>query len=268
LNPRRPGARAAALAPAVAVAFALIAAGLLSPRPASAQLPTWTAVDSAWFEIFQDDRLLGTEEYRSYFTNDTLVVGSTLRLTGVGEGSRLPRQKNTTMLSNARNSYPLLFQVISLAQDTTQTLAINCVFTDTAVVIYHESKDMGRGESIGLPPGRLYVLEPGIYAQVQTLAGDFARGSQVRRRQPVLIPSMRSVVDIHLTRGPKERLGQDGHVVETTRVELTDKLIKLVAWVDAEGRMWKMEAPGQGLRVERQVPTPAPASKARARKKG
>jgi hypothetical protein len=103
------------------------------------------------------------------------------------------------------------------------------------------------------------VLEPGIYAQVQTLAGEFLATKQDKRRQPVLIPSAQQVVELTLTRGPVEKLGQEGHVVTTTRVDITDKLTQLVAWVDADGRMWKMEAPGQGLRVERTLP---PAKKA------
>jgi hypothetical protein len=77
----------------------------------------------------------------------------------------------------------------------------------------------------------------------------------------VLIPSAGVVVDLFLTRGPREQLGQGSHIVETTRIAISDKLTELVAWVDDAGRMWKMEAPGQGLRVERPMPAPAAGSK-------
>jgi hypothetical protein len=165
------------------------------------------------------------------------------------------------------DSYPLVFQVIDFPRDTTrgQATAINCMFTDTTATIYREiTGTIGRGESIGLPPGRLYILEPGIYAQVQTLVGDFLATKQDKRKQPVLIPSAQQVVELVLTRGPVERLGQEGHVVTTTRVEITDKLTQLVAWVDANGHMWKLEAPAAGLRVERSLPA-APVTKARAK---
>ena len=264
---RRPGARAAALLlAAAAVALALFA---LPVRPAAAAMPeTWVLEDSTTFEIYQDEQMLGIEEYRLYRTNDTLIVGSALRLTGAGEQSNLPRQKNTTFLRRADSSFPLVFQVSEVGRDTMNSKAINCIFSDTTVMIYHEMRGGGKGEAIALPPGRLYILEPGIYAQVQTIAGDFVQRSQPRRKQPVLIPSARLVVDLFLTRGARERLGQGGHVVETTKVELTDKLTRLVAWVDDQGRMWKMEAPGQGLRVERAVPAVAakPKGKAKAKK--
>jgi hypothetical protein len=254
------GARAAALTIPAAIALALVL--VLAPAPPLAAQPTtWTLRDSATFEIYQDDRLLGVETFRTFRTNDTLVVGSALRLPGRAEGSSLPRLKNTTFLRRYDSSFPIVFQVSEVGEDSTVFRAINCVFNDTTVVVYKEDSGVGQGTTLALPPGRLYLLEPGIYAQVQTLAGDFVQSSQDKRKQPVLIPSAGVVVDLFLTRGPREQLGQGSHIVETTRIAISDKLTELVAWVDDAGRMWKMEAPGQGLRVERPMPAPAAGSK-------
>lgn len=265
-------ARAAALIPAFALALVLVVS-LAAPAvgPAQAQAPGWIPRDSSTFEIWQGDVMLGTEEYRVFQTGDTLIMGSTLRLAGAGPDSRLPLEKRTTFLRRALDSFPLVFQVIDIPRDTTRAKgsAINVMFSDTTAVVYREITGViGRGEAIGLPPGRLYVLEPGIYAQVQTLVGDFVATKQAKRRQPVLIPSAQQVVELTLTRGPIERLGQEGHVVTTTRVDITDKLTQLVAWVDADGRMWKLEAPGQGLRVERGLPVAKKAAKTPAKKAG
>ena len=268
-------ARAAALVPAFAPILVLLVSLLAGGAgPARAQATSWVPRDSASFEIYQGDVLLGTEEYRVFQATDTLIMGSTLRLAGAAPESRLPLEKRTTFLRRQLDSYPLVFQVIDIPRDTLdgkKATAINCIFTDTTAVIYREITGViGRGEAIGLPPGRLYILEPGIYAQVQTLVGDFLATKQNKRRQPVLIPSVQQVVELTLTRGPVERLGQEGHVVTTTRVDITDKFTQLVAWVDAEGHMWKMEAPGQGLRVERMLPAapPTPPTKKAGAKKG
>lgn len=261
---RRSGALAAAPTLATAFAFALLAFVTVAAPPwvgrAEAQLPGWTVLDSTTFEIYQDDRQIGEEQYRAYRSNDTLIVGSSLRLPGLPEGSLLPSVKNTTFLRRAADSWPLVFQVIESGRDTARTKSINCSFNDTTVIVLQESEGHGSGTAIALPPGRIYLLEPGVYAQVQALVGDFVRSTQDKRKQPVLIPSAKQIVDIYLTRGPKERLGQEGRVVETTRIDLTDKVVKLSAWVDKEGRMWKLEAPGQGLRVERALPDALPAA--------
>ncbi len=263
-------ARAAALVPAFALALGLVLSFAPSlVGPARAQAPGWVARDSASFEIWQGDVLLGREEYRVFQATDTLIMGSTLRLPGARPDSKLPLEKRTTFLRRSMDSFPLVFQVMEIPRDTTtgKANAINVLFSDTTAVIYREITGViGRGEAIGLPPGRIYLLEPGIYAQVQTLAAEFLATKQAKRRQPVLIPSAQQVVELTLTRGAVERLGNEGHVVTTTRVDITDKLTQLVAWVDGDGRMWKMEAPGQGLRVERTLPA-ATAAKPTTKKK-
>ncbi len=235
---------------ALAAAFAILVA-VLSAAPAVAQV--WTPQDSAKFEIYQDDRLLGIEDYRTFKTGDTLVITSALDLSGAREGSTLPRFKETMFLRKADSSYPIVFHVTELARDSTQT-SLNCVFRDTTVVIYRENKRGGVGDALALPPGRLYLLEPGIYAQIQTLLGDFVQSSQNKRKQSVLIPAVGQVVEVTLSRGPRENLGQDRFLVKTTRVDMTDKLTTLSAWMDSGGRMWKLEAKAQGLRVERLLP--------------
>lgn len=238
---------------ALAAAFALflVVSGAALARPAAAQV--WTPQDSAKFEIYQDDRLLGIEDYRTFKTGDTLVVTSALDLSGAREGSTLPRFKETMFLRKADSSYPIVFHVTEMQRDSSQT-SINCVFRDTTVVIYRENKRGGVGDAIALPPGRLYLLEPGIYAQIQTLLGDFVQSSQNKRVQQVLIPAIGQVVEVTLKRGPRENLGQDRFMVKTTRVDMTDKLTNLSAWLDSGGRMWKLEAKAQGLSVERLLP--------------
>ena len=264
-------ARAATLAPAFALALGLVLSFAPSlVGPARAQAPGWIPRDSSSFEIWQGDVLLGTEEYRVFQATDTLIMGSTLRLPGAPANSRLPLEKRTTFLRRELGSYPLVFQVMEIPRDTTHMkgTAINVTFSDTTAIIYREITGVvGRGEAIGLPAGRIYLLEPGIYAQVQTLAADFLGTKQEKRRQPVLIPSAQQVIDLMLRRGPVERLENQGHVVTTTRVDMTDNLTQLSAWIDADGRMWKMEAPGQGLRVERALPPKPKAVKPPAKKK-
>ena len=269
---RRSGRLAApggAFAPALALFFV---AAVVAARPAPAAVAqvvpsTWTAVDSATFEIYQNDRQLGDESYRAYRTNDTLIIGSSTQLPGAPAGSPLPAAKTTTFLRRAMDAWPLIFQVYEVHRDTSQNRTISCAFNDTTVIVFHEVGRQGSGTALALPPGRLYLLEPGIYAQVQTLVGDFVRSTQNARKQSVLIPSAKVIVDVHLKRGIREKLGQAGRVVETTQVELTDKLTTLVAWVDDQGRMWKLEAPGQGLRVERALTADMPVAKPAAKKK-
>jgi hypothetical protein len=225
---------------------------------------TYEIRQQASFDIYNGQTRLGTEKFRIYASHDTLITASTVRLDGAAPDSRLPFEKRTSFLQRAYDSYPLIFQITEQPRaDTTNTLALNCVFRDTVATIYREGNGRGIGTSVALPPGRLYLLEPGIYLQVQLLLADFLAGSQQTRKQPVLIPSMEQVVDLWLTRGPVEAVVVRGKRHDAQRVDFTDKMTNLVGWMDSGGRLLKLEAPGQGLRVERgpEVTSAKPAAK-------
>lgn len=236
---------------------------------------TYEVKQQASFDIYNGTTRLGTEKFRVYATHDTLITASTVRLDGASPDSPLPFEKRTSFLQRAYDSYPLVFQITEQPRsDTTATLALNCIFRDTVATIYKENTGRGIGTSVALPPGRLYLLEPGIYLQVQLLLADFLAGSQQTRKQPVLIPSLGQVIDLYLTRGPMEAVVVRGHKVDAQRVDLTDKLTNLVAWMGTDGRMMKLEAPGAGLRVERgpeiseKAPAKAGVKKATAKRSG
>lgn len=227
-------------------------AQVVTDAPNRPVVATYEVRQQASFEIWSGERRLGTEIFQIYATHDTLITASTVRLDGASPQSTLPFEKRTTFLQRAYDSYPLLFQITEQPRsDSTATMALNCVFRDTVATIYKEARERGVGTSVALPPGRLYILEPGIYLQVQLLLADFLAGSQDKRKQAVLIPSAEQVVDLYLTRGPMEAIVVRGKRVDAQRVDFTDKLTMLVGWVDREGRLWKLEAPGAGLRVER-----------------
>jgi len=233
----------------VAVAILLC---VLAPSARADVTDTYEIRQQASFDIYNGQTRLGTEKFRIYASHDTLITASTVRLDGAGPDSRLPFEKRTSFLQRAYDSYPLVFQITEQPRaDTTDTQALNCVFRDTVATIYKEGSGRGVGTSVALPPGRLYLLEPGIYLQVQLLLADFLAGSQQTRKQPVLIPSMEQVVDLWLTKGPVESVVVRGRKVDAQRVDFTDKMTKLVGWMDTGGRLLKLEAPGQGLRVER-----------------
>lgn len=225
---------------------------LFAASPARAQVESYEVRQQASFEIWSGNTRLGIEKFRIYATHDTLISASTVRFDGAPANSGLPFEKRTTFLQRAYDSYPLLFQIVEQPRDDTlRTMSLNCVFRDTMATIYKEVEQRGVGTSVALPPGRLYLLEPGIYLTVQLLVADFAAGTQETRRQPVLIPSLEQIVELHLTRGPVEAIVVRGRRVDARHVGITDKLTELIAWVDEKGRLWKLEAPGQGLRVER-----------------
>jgi hypothetical protein len=246
----------------------------LSPSPAasaaSAAADPRADRDSSYFTISQDGRAIGREEFVHYVQHDTVFSYSTVTLDGLPKDSPVPLVRRTTFLQRRIDSYPMFFETISTPRDTAASLSISCVFSDTTVVVYREIKQRGLGEALALPPGRLYILDPGVYHPIQLLMADFLGMSQDRRQQKVFIGANNTFATLSLTRGVQRTLRAGGRSRLLTSVQLKDESAEFVGWLDDAGRMWRLEAVGQGLMIERAPETKkgaAPKRSASSKKK-
>jgi len=257
----------------LAATFAALSAMPLTAAAPAATAPTATpgpAADFAVktqdssFEIYAGEHRLGTEKFSIYTIADTVIMTSQVTLDGVAAESTLPLTKSAAFRQRAYDSYPVAFVAEEHPRrDSTYVNRVNVAFRDTVAMITLDRADRGRVESVGLPPGRLYLLEPGIYLQVQVLLADFLARGQEQRKQSVLIPSLARLLDVELTRGEEEEITVRGARVHTRHVTMTDGLTTFEGWLDAGGRMWRLVADGQPLRVDRGPDASAHASKAR-----
>jgi len=204
------------------------------------------------FEIYSGSHRLGTENFRIYTVRDTVIMTSDVVLDGASPGSNLPLTKSAAFRQRKFDSYPVAFVAeTKTRRDTTRLDRVVAQFADTVAMLTFDRADRGRVESVGLPPGRLYVLEPGIYLQVQVLLADFVTRGQDTRKQNVLIPSLAHVLEVNLKRDGPEDIVVRGQHLKTQKVEMSDGLTTFDAWLDADGKMWRLVAAGQPLRVER-----------------
>jgi hypothetical protein len=262
------------------VALVLVAAVLVARRDAAAQSaadapgasPEVATKQAASFEIYSGNHRLGTEKFRVYAMADTLIMMSDVTLDGASPGSELPLTKSAAFRQRAFDSYPVAFVAeTKQRRDTSRVDRVVCAFMDTVAMVTIDRADRGRVESVGLPPGRLYILEPGVYLQMQVLLADFLARGQDERKQGVLVPSLARVFDVQLKRGATEEIVVRGRKIKTQRVEMSDGLTTFDGWLDAEGRMWRLTAVGQPLVVVRgpDVTTKgAPARRAPAKHSG
>jgi len=280
-----PGARLRAL-PLVAVPFVVMVSLSLAaaysapaartarkpapaaPSPAPAGADTATKMHDGSFAIYAGDRRLGTEKFSIYGIADTVIMTSAVMLDGASPESPLPLTKISAFRQRAFDSYPVAFVAEAHSRtDTASVERVSVAFSDTVAMVTRDRADRGRVEAVGLPPGRLYLLEPGVYMQMQVLFADFLARGQATRKQSVLIPSLAMVLSIEMTRGDEVDLAGQGRIVHTRRVTMTDGQTTFEAWLDTGGRMWRLVADGQPLHVER-LPDKAQAHAARAKRRG
>src|SRR5262249_8142707 len=118
----------------------------------------------------------------------------------------------------------------------------------------------GDGSVIAVPPGRVYILDPSVYEQVEALTRDFAQSQVAKRTMHALIPPRDTVITIQMSRGPKEKVKvADGKSVSAQRVDMFDDLPRIEAWLDDAGNLVRLEAPAQKVRVVRLAPGDAEA---------
>ncbi len=229
-----------------------------------------TGYEEASFTMRIDGRTIGRERFVHFTRRDTLFSYSTARFDGLPADSPMPLEQRTTYLQRRVGSYPMYFESVTTERDTSARLSVTCVFGDTTVVVYRERLERGIGEAIALPPGRLYLFEPGVYHPVELLLADFVDGTQKTRRQNVFVPANQTFIDLTLTRGAKVPLPWGGKSVTTTKIGLGDGTTEFTAWVDAKRRLLRLEAIGQGLVIERAAAAAAkkPAEKKSSAPKG
>ena len=239
--------------PLLVMAVALVAVGFKTTDRANEVPEGLEMRQHATFAIWQGERKLGTEEIRIYSRNDTLFAASELDLEVIGAQGPYRYQKRMTYLTRALDSYPLSYNSVDLVdRDSMKSNETLCAFADTHVVVFLEGKSrFGRAESLGLPPGRIYILDPGIFLQVQLLAADFLDRAQAVRRQAVLFPASPEVREVELRKGPREEVLVGGKKRKATRVDLQDSTVTLRAWLDDRGRMLLLRAEDSKMRVER-----------------
>jgi hypothetical protein len=222
-----------------------------------------TDFDQSSFSIVLGGRKVGTEKFIHFMRRDTVFSYSTVRLDGLADDSPMPLEKRTSFLQRRLGSFPLFFEAATTERDTSAHISVSCLFSDTTVVVYRERGERGIGEALALPPGRMYLFEPGVYHPVQLLLADFVEGTQSKRKQLVFVPATQVFIDLTLTRGASAPLRWGGKNVPTTKVALTDGTNEFIGWMDEKRKLLRLEAIGQGLVIERAAPAAARTSGAK-----
>lgn len=258
-NPKPSRVRTARTA-ALGVAAAALLALAVAPRSGAqvADIPTPSSplsrllfVRAGTFEVRQDTTRLGTEFYRIYLTptRDTLLVsGHVVYELPRGKGGSVRYEKHTLRLLRALDNYLAVYQ--SHEDIGGQERAMALATHDTSASIYHEANEKGEGNTIAVPPGRIYTLDASVYEQVEFMARDFMETGLQARIVHAIIPARDTVIDIRLTKGPTEKVGK----IQAKRFDLYDDLTLIQVWLDADGNLVKLEAPTAKVHVVRLPP--------------
>lgn len=216
------------------------------PAPTS-PLSRLLFVRTGTFEVRQDTTLLGTEFYRVYLTpgRDSLLVSGHVSYDLSGPRGRVRYEKHSLRILRALDNYLARYQTHE--EIGGKERAMSLATFDTSASIFHEADGRGEGNVIPVPPGRVYLLDPSVYEQVEFMVRDFLQSELQTRTINALIPTRDTVISLRMTKGPAEKVGK----VQTRRVDLYDDLTLIQAWLDADGNLIQLDAPAQKVHVRR-----------------
>ena len=246
MNPsiRAPGRRLGA--PLLGLALLALTASM--PRAA-------TLDDAGTYRVYQKDRLLGTEDFWMHTGHDSLLVRSSLRELLPRPGGIPDSLSKVAQLVLAAGDGNLVGYV-SQEYVNGSPLRRELVMYDTTYTSYRQRGLGGYSDVFVRPPGRLYVVDPQVFALFDLLFRHMHEQSFDERPVTMVYLAGRDT-SVEAT---VKRLGADSvrvgkRSLAAEKFSFTDPWAEFFAWVSPTGRMLKLTQPVVGLRVERDIKT-------------
>jgi hypothetical protein len=227
---------------------AAVVAALLLPAAAFAG---WFADDQGVYNVYQNDRLLGTERVTFEQRGDSSVVISLIDQVLPREGERVDTlRKNSALVVSGRDGSLGGYQSFENVNGEMVTRRLS--MSDVVYTSYRQSSAGGFGDTYERPPGRIYVIDPQVFALFDVIGRDMhTQPFEERSITMLYITSRDSAVDGRVRRLGKAPFRVGKQTVMAERFRITDPWSEFYLWVSPKGRMLRLTLPAVGLRVDR-----------------
>ncbi len=228
--------------------LAVLVAALLAPMAAHA---AGFVPDQGLYRVYQQDHLLGVERINFEQRSDSLVMTSKIR-------QRLPRglsqqdtlAKTAMLVLGIKDGAWRSYQ--SYEQMNGDMLTRILTVADTTYTSLRQGSEGGFGDTFASPPGRVYVVDPQVFALFDVLCRDMHAQSFEERTVTLLyVTSRDTVVTARVKRLGKVPFKLGKETVTAEKFSITDPWSEFIAWVSPNGRMLRLTLPAVGLRVDR-----------------
>jgi hypothetical protein len=226
----------------------LALASLAAPTQGQSASPA----DRATFEIRVHDRVIGTETIQFENGTDSLrVSSSSLQMLGPsGRDSLIKQIKVVATLEDLD-----LHAYASAQRFLGNVLERGVECEDTLLHLSRFANGRGQQDIVARPPGRLFVIDAGSFVSFDLICRMLRGRAFVTRPVNMLILGPRdTVVTATLEDGGTETLRWGTSPITARRVTLTDRDSRYTMWMDAQGRLLRLENEWSGVRVERKPP--------------
>jgi hypothetical protein len=236
----------------------LAALAAAAPAVASAQAPI-EDIDNGSFLIYRGDRAIGAETFGIEGRADSVNAGSHSYLkTPTPNGGEEMVEKGMA-LTVSRSDYGLrYYQSNETIRGETIITGVVAGDQDTAITVFRERKDGGGlATRLVAPPGRLYVMDSGLYTLIDVICLN-QRGKAFASR-PISVLTLASagrdtVIEVELTDLGTETIRWGSRPVVARKLQIKDRGVALIAWLNPSSKLLRLTHEASGLRVEREAP--------------
>ncbi len=241
---------------AVLVVAALAAAGVAIAQappgggPGVAESPVH-AVDAGTYRVFQDSTFVGVEHFSFETRHDSAMVFSHVR-----QLLPRPRALPDTLRKDAAEVRSAGFGTLRYYESeqslNRHRLARRLEIGDTTYQSYRQSDRENTADTEELPPGRIYVVDPQVFALFELICRDMLAQKVDERPITMLYLLPRdTTVEAHIRKLGRESVRVEGLTYPCEKLGITDPFSQFYAWMTPHGRMLRFTLPKVGLRVER-----------------
>lgn len=229
---------------------------LIASVPAIAQPPA-ESIDQGNFIVYLKDRAIGAETFGIEAHIDSITAAArSYRKKKTEAGEEMIEKQ--MVLTVGRADFALRFyQSNETFHGTTMITGVVAGEEDTALTIYREQKEgAGVADRLVAPPGRVFVLDSGIYSLFDLICLNLH--GKVFASRPISLLTLSAVrdtiVEAEVTDLGTETIRWGARPVQARKLQLKDGATVFQVWVGPTGKMLRLTHEPTGLRVERDPP--------------
>jgi hypothetical protein len=240
---------------------------LLDASLALSQTPN-ESIDKGSFVVYLKDQPIGAETFGVEGHSDSInSAARAYRKTRTENGEEMLEKQ--MVLTASRSEFVLRFYQSNetVRGKTVITGVIAGSDEDTALTIFREEKDgAGVASRVVAPPGRLFVLDSGLYSLFNLICLNL-HGKSFSSRPITLLTlsaAQDTIIEATVTDLGTETIRWGARPVQARKLQLTDGRTVFQVWTNPAGKMLRLVHEPTGLRVEREAravkkrPVPAP----------
>jgi hypothetical protein len=212
-------------------------------------------VDHGNFILYLHDKALGAENFSFEARADSMTCLARSYRTEQATGHQLSAGKSVGLTLGRRDWAFRYFQSQEEIRGEKMVHGALMVPNDTVVTIFQETNGGGGAERVVAPPGRLFVLDPGMYSLFDVIC-IYLHGMTFTTRPLNLLTfgARDTIIEAEVTDLGTEPIRWGARPVRSRKLQISDGTTTFLLWTDPAGKMLRLAHEASGLRVERDPP--------------